>query len=198
MSKRERARRSQRRAATPIDGATDNSESGHARANTLTKHFTPEHRAKFSASMRERWARAREAEERLAATTSAVDDTSANTAQRNMTAAKVTRLQAELNQVPMSVQIAQDALELGMSVVIILNFLDSVDAVAKRLRTVNTITGQDDMEHRRWLIQRFNADEEDLIVMTVKVGCLGVGISLHSGRPRLVFASATRSERRAV
>lgn len=90
------------------------------------------------------------------------------------------RQRVELLKVPTFVSMAEDALEEGMSVVIVLNFDASVQAVAQRLNklrlTANTITGKDDPDYRQTVIDRFNDDEENLIVMNIKCG--GVGITL--------------------
>jgi len=104
------------------------------------------------------------------------------------------RQEVELLKVPTLVQMANDARDEGMAVIVIVNFQDSVDAIAKKLRTVNTITGSDKMEHRLRLIDRFNADDEDIVVLNIKAG--GLGIDLHgtaSGKPRMVLISPTYS-----
>ena len=104
------------------------------------------------------------------------------------------RQEVELLKVPTLVQMANDARDEGMAVVVIVNFQASVDEIAKRLRTVNTITGSDKMEHRMRLIDRFNADDEDIVVLNIKAG--GLGIDLHgtsSGKTRLALISPTYS-----
>jgi superfamily II DNA or RNA helicase len=108
------------------------------------------------------------------------------------------RQMVELLKVPTFVSMAEDARAEGMAVVVILNFQDSVNAVARKLRTTNTITGEDvgdkGARYRQRLIDRFNADDEDIVVMNIKAG--GVGISLHgtpTGKPRLVLVSPTFS-----
>ena len=104
------------------------------------------------------------------------------------------RQEVELLKVPTMVQMATDARDEGMAVIVIVNFQHSVDEIAKRLRTVNTITGQDKMDWRQRLIDRFNADDEDLVVLNIKAG--GLGIDLHGttqGKPRMVLISPTYS-----
>jgi len=111
-----------------------------------------------------------------------------------LTAILRARQEVELLKVPTFVQMANDGLEEGSAVVIIVNFQATVDAIAKKLRTVNTITGADKMDHRQRLIDRFNADDEDLVVLNIKAG--GLGIDLHGtreGKPRLVLISPTHS-----
>jgi superfamily II DNA or RNA helicase len=104
------------------------------------------------------------------------------------------RQRVELLKVPTLVQMAQDGLAEDMSVVVILNFEDSIQALSRRLDTSNTITGKDDPRIRQHLIDAFNADEEQLLVMNIKAG--GLGISLHGtarSRQRLVLISPTFS-----
>jgi len=104
------------------------------------------------------------------------------------------RQKVELLKVPTFVSMAQDALAEGMAVVVVLNFQASVEAVATKLRTINTITGEDDMDFRQRLIDRFNADDEDIVVLNIKAG--GLGIDLHgtpNGKPRMVLISPTYS-----
>lgn len=104
------------------------------------------------------------------------------------------RQRVELLKVPTFVQMAQDGLAEGLSVIVSLNFDASIRAVAKRLRTVNTITGQDKLANRQSLVDAFNDDRQTLIVMNIRAG--GLGISLHghtNGRTRLQLISPTYS-----
>ena len=104
------------------------------------------------------------------------------------------RQRIELLKVPTLEAMANDAIEEGMSVVVILNFEDSVQALSKRLGTPNTITGKDKPGARQRLIDRFNADDEDRIVMNIRCG--GVGITLKrkpTSTPTLVLISPSYS-----
>jgi superfamily II DNA or RNA helicase len=104
------------------------------------------------------------------------------------------RQRSELLKVPTLVDMAKDAVEDGMSVVIILNYTDSIHAAARRLRTHCTITGEDKMEDRQWVIDHFNEDDVRLIVINIMAG--GTGVSLQgrkNGRPRLALISPTYS-----
>lgn len=104
------------------------------------------------------------------------------------------RQRIELLKVPTLVQMAKDGIEEGMSVVIILNFEDSVQAAAIRLHTAATITGKDKPKERQLLIDQFNSDNQPLIVMNIKCG--GVGITLKrspQSTPTLVLISPSYS-----
>jgi hypothetical protein len=62
------------------------------------------------------------------------------------------------------------------------------------LNTSNTITGADKPEVRQALIDAFNADDEQLIVMNIKAGGLGIGLhGTRDSRSRLVLISPTFS-----
>jgi len=89
---------------------------------------------------------------------------------------------------------AEDGLAEGMSVIVAVNYEDTVQALADRLNTRNTITGKDKPEDRQTLIDRFNDDQARLIIMNIKAG--GLGISLHGtadSRTRLVLINPTYS-----
>jgi len=104
------------------------------------------------------------------------------------------RQKVELLKVPTFVQMAADGLAEGNAVIVVLNYQQSVLEVSKSLRTTNTITGEDKLETRQRLIDRFNADDEDTVVLNIKAG--GLGIDLHGttrGKPRLVIISPTYS-----
>jgi Mimiviridae putative ATP-dependent RNA helicase len=104
------------------------------------------------------------------------------------------RQRVELLKVPTLVQMGEDGLAEDMAVVVILNFDDSIQAVTKRLNTTNTITGEDKPDQRQALIDAFNADEEQIIVMNIKAGGLGIGLhGTSQGRARLVLLSPTFS-----
>jgi hypothetical protein len=104
------------------------------------------------------------------------------------------RQRVELLKVPSFCHMAEDAMAEGMSVIVILNFEDSLQAVAKRLKTTSIIHGGQDDDHREQVRSMFDSDEENLIVMNIKAG--GIGISLHGtsdSRPRLVLISPSFS-----
>ena len=101
------------------------------------------------------------------------------------------RQRVELLKVPTLVQMAQDGLDEGMSVVLIVNFQATVTALARRLKTANTITGEDKADNRQLLIDAFNAQDEKLVIMNIRAG--GLGIGLHIPPQILVLISPTFS-----
>jgi superfamily II DNA or RNA helicase len=79
------------------------------------------------------------------------------------------RQRSELLKVPTLVDMAEDAMAEGWSVVLFFNFEDSLMEAAKKLRTTNTITGKDKASDRQNLIDAFNADKERVVLLNIKV-----------------------------
>ena len=94
------------------------------------------------------------------------------------------RRKAELCKVPIFVEMAEDLYDEGKSVVLFVNFTDTVDAVVKRLNKVKKfkdqigfiIGGQSD-KVRQADIEAFQADKKRVLVVNIAAG--GTGISLH-------------------
>jgi superfamily II DNA or RNA helicase len=75
------------------------------------------------------------------------------------------------------VDLAEEALADGMSVVIFLNFKDSIKAVAERLKTDCIVWGDNVKGERQANIDRFQADKARVIIVSLQAG--GAGLSLH-------------------
>lgn len=104
------------------------------------------------------------------------------------------RQKAELIKVPLLVDMAEEAIEGGLSVVIFLNFSESIKALSKRLKTNCIVWGENKGEERQRNIDAFQADKERIILVNVKAG--GAGLSLHdlNGQyPRMSLISPTPS-----
>lgn len=94
------------------------------------------------------------------------------------------RRRSELLKVPFFVDTLEDLYDEGKSVVLFVNFQDTVDAVVKRLEkmkkfkdTIGYIVGGQHHKTRQKDIEDFNADKKRIMVVNIKAG--GVGISLH-------------------
>lgn len=94
------------------------------------------------------------------------------------------RRKAELCKVPLFVEMLEDLYDEGKSVVLFLNFEDSVNAVVHRLEKgkkfknqISYIIGGQHHKTRQRDIDDFNADKKRVMVANIKAG--GVGISLH-------------------
>lgn len=104
------------------------------------------------------------------------------------------RQQAELIKVPLFVEMAEDAIENGMSVALFVNFSETVRALTKRLNTNCTVWGENKGEERDKNIADFQADKKRIIIINVKAG--GAGLSLHDlngNYPRIALLSPTPS-----
>jgi superfamily II DNA or RNA helicase len=101
---------------------------------------------------------------------------------------------AELVKVPLFVEMAEDAMQDDMSIVIFVNFSDTVRALSERLNTTCVVWGENKGNERDKHIEDFQADKKRVIIVNVKAG--GAGLSLHDlngNHPRLALISPTPS-----
>jgi superfamily II DNA or RNA helicase len=104
------------------------------------------------------------------------------------------RQRAELIKVPLFVEMTEDAIEDGMSVVIFVNFSETVRALSKRLNTNCVVWGENKIGERETHILNFQDDEKRVIIVNIKAG--GAGLSLHDlngNYPRISLISPTPS-----
>jgi superfamily II DNA or RNA helicase len=87
------------------------------------------------------------------------------------------RQKVELLKVPAMVEMTQDAVAEDNSVVIFVNFEETVQQLARQLKTECIIHGGQSAVLRQYYIDQFNADKERIIICNIRAG--GVGISLH-------------------
>jgi len=106
------------------------------------------------------------------------------------------RQELELLKVPTFVELAQDAMASGYSVAIFMNFTESLQALAAKLRTRNIVDGSQSgargESERQDIVDCFQANHSNLILLNVRAG--GVGVRLHDehgGHPRVAFHSPT-------
>lgn len=99
------------------------------------------------------------------------------------------RMESEALKVPDIVEMAQDAVEEGYNVVIFLNFAESLRDCAAQL-DCGYIDGSVSQDERQRLMEEFQSEETNCIVINTEAG--GTGISLHDingVRPRLSLIS---------
>ena len=104
------------------------------------------------------------------------------------------RQKCELIKVPLFVELAEEAMENGMSIVLFMNFKDSIDALAERLKTKCIIDGRNKPKERQANIDAFQKDKKRVIIVNAQAG--GAGISLHdlNGKyPRMALISPSYS-----
>lgn len=100
----------------------------------------------------------------------------------------------ELIKVPLFVELVNDFIENHYSIVIFVNFTQTLKLLAKMLNTKYVIYGQQTQQERDTAIELFNANKINIIICNIKAG--GVGISLHDihgGHPRASLISPTWS-----
>jgi superfamily II DNA/RNA helicase len=76
----------------------------------------------------------------------------------------------------------------GSSVIIYVNYRETVEYLARLLKTQSIIQGGQDVEERQRIIKRFQTDRSRIIISNLRAG--GAGISLHDTRgkhPRVIL-----------
>lgn len=104
------------------------------------------------------------------------------------------RQQIELIKVPLFVDMIEDALAEGFSIVVFLNFTDTISALASRLNTKCIFDGKTSDKVRDQNVEDFQNDKQRIILVNVQSG--GAGLSLHdlNGKfPRMSIISPTYS-----
>lgn len=104
------------------------------------------------------------------------------------------RQEIEALKVDSILSLARDGMDEGLSVVIFVNYEDSLRALANRLKTTSVISGGQDDADRQRVIDDFQANRSRIVVCNIRAG--GIGISLHDPTgavPRLSLISPTFS-----
>lgn len=87
------------------------------------------------------------------------------------------RQKIELIKVPIILELTNKYLEYGKSVVIFVNFLETLDLLAGMLNTTSVINGNQEMAERDKNIELFQKNKSKLLICTLQSG--GQSISLH-------------------
>lgn len=109
------------------------------------------------------------------------------------------RRKVETLRVPLFVERIEDLYAEGKSVVIFVNFKDSVNSIFARLstnlkETVCFIIGGQAVEERQLAIDEFQADRKRIIICNIAAGSTGIGLhDLHGNFPRATLISPTWS-----
>jgi hypothetical protein len=104
------------------------------------------------------------------------------------------RQQIELVKVPLFIDMIEEAKEGGFSVVVFVNFTNTINALAERLGTKCVFDGKTPDDIRELNKKRFQNNEEQVILVNVQSG--GSGLSLHDlygGHPRMSLISPSYS-----
>ena len=111
-----------------------------------------------------------------------------------LTAILRARQRIELTKVPLFIEMIEDGLENGMSVVVFVNFTETLQAMAKRLNTLCIFDGKTKDEVRQQSVDDFQSGKEKVILVNIASG--GAGLSLHDIHglnPRLTLISPSYS-----
>jgi superfamily II DNA or RNA helicase len=103
---------------------------------------------------------------------------------------------AELQKADAMAEMARDAVREGQSVVIFVNFLDTLELILKKLKGAEAIHGGQNEYSRQFVIDNFQHDRTRVLVIQIQAG--GTGISLHDlngTHPRLSLISPPDSAR---
>ena len=101
------------------------------------------------------------------------------------------RQEAELGKVPELLALAEDYVDQGLAVVLFVNFRATAEALMVHLKC-RVIQGSQTAEARQEAIDRFQRDEDQVLVVNIEAG--GTGLSLHDVngvRPRVSLISPT-------
>ena len=115
--------------------------------------------------------------------------------------AKITRARQmiELLKYPTFCELIDDHLDSDLSVVVFVNYTDTMMKLAKTFNTGSLIHGQQTEQERNKIIDDFQSNKTKLIIANIKAG--GVGISLHDihgGNQRVSIISPTWSAQDTV
>jgi hypothetical protein len=111
-----------------------------------------------------------------------------------LTAILRARQKIELVKVPLFVDMIEEGIENGMSVVVFVNFTETLETIAKRLNTKCIVNGKVKDDDRQRNIDDFQSDASRVIIVNIAAG--GAGLSLHdlNGKyPRLALISPSYS-----
>jgi superfamily II DNA or RNA helicase len=96
----------------------------------------------------------------------------------------------EILKIPIFIELANDFLYNGYSVVIFVNFTQTLKTLKEMLKTDNIVYGEQNYDDRLRIIEDFQENKTKIIILNIKAG--GIGISLHDiagGHPRVSLIS---------
>lgn len=94
--------------------------------------------------------------------------------------------------IPIFEEVAKDYLENGFSVAIFVNFLDTIHELSKRLKTNCIIYGDQDDVQRQKNIDRFQSNQEKIIIVSISI-VEGIGLHDLHGQARVSLISPNYS-----
>ncbi len=104
------------------------------------------------------------------------------------------RMKIEMLKIPIMMDIIEEAIESNYSVVVFVNYTETLEYLAHYFDTICVIHGSQTLEERQRNIDSFQSNISKIIIVNIRAG--GVGISLHDihgGHPRMSVISPTWS-----
>jgi hypothetical protein len=104
------------------------------------------------------------------------------------------RQKIELIKVPLMVEMVEEALQEGFSIVVFINFVETMDALSERLKTKCIFDGRTSDKIRDQNVENFQDDKERVVLINMQSG--GAGLNLHdlNGKfPRMSIISPSYS-----
>ena len=98
----------------------------------------------------------------------------------------------EILKIPTFVEMANDFMQNKYSVVIFINFTQTLKTLSQMLHTDSIVYGEQNYDDRLRIIEDFQSNKTNILILNIKTG--GVGISLHDiygGHPRVSLISPT-------
>lgn len=114
--------------------------------------------------------------------------------QSELTAILRARQKVEMLKVPLFVEMVEEGIENNMSVVVFLNFTETIKALSDRLNTNCIVNGEVKDKVRQQNIDDFQCDKQRIILVNLAAG--GAGLNLHDltgNHPRLAIISPSYS-----
>jgi len=104
------------------------------------------------------------------------------------------RQRIELLKIPTFIKLTQEHIAEGKSVVIFVNFTDTLTNLSEKLNTKCLIYGEQDIKDRNKNIDDFQADKQRIIICNSKCGSTGISLNdQHGNFPRVSIISPTWS-----
>ena len=100
----------------------------------------------------------------------------------------------EILKIPIFIELCNDFRQNGYSVVIFVNFTQTLETMCDMLHTTSKIYGEQSQDTRLKIIEDFQSNKTNIVICNIKAG--GIGISLHDttgNHPRVSLLSPTWS-----
>jgi superfamily II DNA or RNA helicase len=104
------------------------------------------------------------------------------------------RQKIELVKTPLIIEMVEDGLEQEMSIVVFVNFTETLKALSNRLNTKCIFDGKTGDKERQQNVDDFQSDKERVILVNIQSGGSGLSLhDLHGKHPRLSLISPSYS-----